>query len=328
MTARCSFLLALTLGFGPRAAAQDAAIFPAGVMAEKVFGGAQFTEGPCAGPDGAIYFSDLTFESRVSREDGHIWRFDPKSGACTIFRSPSGMSNGIKFDRDGRMVVAQGSDFGGRGLIRTDLSSRRSEILITEYNGKPLNSPNDLIIDSKGSIFFTDPRYGDRKSARQPVMGVYRLDPDGAIALVVSDIPMPNGVALSPDGKTLYVGSCPEGSDRRETVPPSSIRAYTVSPEGMLSSGRTIVAFEPDTGPDGLATDRAGHIYAALRDEHRPGIAVYDSTGKQISWIALPDVPSNVAFARFPDDGLLYMTAGGSLYRIRTTQRGFFPFSW
>src|SRR5262245_13229636 len=110
-------------------------IVPATSKLEKVFDAGVFLEGPAAAPDGSIYFSDLTSPADSLRQAGHLWRFDPKSGTSTIYRSPSGQSNGIEFDTRGRMVVAEGADLGGRRITRTDLATGRSELLATQFRG-------------------------------------------------------------------------------------------------------------------------------------------------------------------------------------------------
>src|SRR5688500_7949967 len=142
---------------------------------EKIFDGAVFTEGPAAAPDGSIYFSDITGSAK-SKEAGHIMRYDPKSGTVTVFRSPSGMANGLAFDQKGRLVVAEGADHGGRRVTRTDMISGKSERLAWAWEGKLLNSPNDLTIDARGRIYFTDPRYVGPEPIEQPVQAVYRID--------------------------------------------------------------------------------------------------------------------------------------------------------
>jgi gluconolactonase len=277
------------------------------------------------GPDGRVYFSDLTFASDSDGADGHIWRYDPGSGMSEIFRSPSGMSNGIEFDSFGRMIVAQGSDFGGRGIVAIDMATRKGSVLVSHFNGHPLNSPNDLIVDGK-VVYFTDPRYGDRSALEQPVMGVYRLGPDGSVSLLTGQIPMPNGIALSPDRKTLYVACCFEGD--RSLPAEGSIRAFDVEQDGSVKFRSVLVRFADTRLPDGIAVDLRGHVYVAIRDEAAPGIAVITPEGKEVAWIPVPEVPSNVAFGRPPDDAMLYITAGRSLYRIPTLQRGFFAAGW
>ena len=196
----------------------DPSILPAGAQVEKIFeGGCVLTEGVAAGHDGMIYFSDITFTSacrdeKGAPEAGHVWRYDPSSGQSTIFRSPSGMSNGIKFDAQGNMIAAEGADFGGRRIIRTNLKTGRSHIIAGLFEGRPFNAPNDITIDKKGRIYFTDPRYLGHETLAQPVMGVYRIDPDGSIHRILSDVGKPNGIAVSPDQKSLYMVSNDNGS--------------------------------------------------------------------------------------------------------------------
>ena len=137
----------------------------AGAKLDRIFdGGCMLTEGVAAGHDGMIYFSDITF-SKFCRDSsgkyaqaGNIWKYNPNSGETTIFRSPSGMSNGIKFDRDGNMIAALGADYGGRMLVKTDMKSGKTYILSGLYNGRPYNALNDITIDEKGRIYFSDPR--------------------------------------------------------------------------------------------------------------------------------------------------------------------------
>ena len=133
-------------------------VLPPGSKLEQLFTGGVLTEGAAAAPDGTIYFSDITFTAISGMRAGHIMKFDPKTGKTSVFRSPSGMSNGIKFDAQGRMVVAEGSDYGGRRVTRTDMKTGKSEILAALFEGRPLNSPNDITIDLKGRIYFSDPR--------------------------------------------------------------------------------------------------------------------------------------------------------------------------
>jgi len=289
-----------------------------GVHLEHLFGGGSFTEGPAVAPDGCVSFSDLTFEDTDARYAGHLWRFDPRAMSCTVYRSPSNMSNGIGFDAGGRMVVAEGNGLGGRRIVRTDMTTGKSEVLAASYAGVPFNSPNDLTIAHDGRIIFTDPRYGDEKSVRQPMMGVYCIDTTGRASLLIGDVPMPNGVALSPDGHTLYVGCFDEGASE-PPVPRArqmALFAYPLPQSGAPGPGRLLGDYGERDGPDGIEVDADGHIFAAVRDEARPGIAIHDTRGKEIGFIPLPEIPSNVAFDRPPHGDRLYVTAGRGLYRI------------
>jgi gluconolactonase len=281
---------------------------------ETLFEGAVFTEGPAAAPDGTIYFSDITGSAK-SREAGHIMRYDPKSGSVSVFRSPSGMANGIMFDLQGRMVVAEGADNGGRRVTRTDMRSGKSERLATAWNGKPLNSPNDLTIDRSGRIYFTDPRYVGAEPVEQTVQAVYRIDPDGSVHQIITDAGKPNGVAISPDQKTLYVAGTPNPQEKL------TILAYDLGADGSAKFRNVVV--ELKTGyADGLTVDRAGNIYCGCGPL---GVRVFSPEGDQVASIPTPAEATNVEFGRGQDRRTLYVTAGGGLYRVRLQAEGFHP---
>ena len=343
MTQRISFLsprlasiaaLLMAIAVTPLAA-QNKIVAP-GAKLELVFGGgAVLTEGVAAGHDGMMYFSDITFTNQTKDKKGvapagHIWRFNPKTGKTTIFRSPSGMSNGIKFDAAGNMIVAEGADFGGRRVIRTDMKTGKSYIIAGTFEGRPFNAPNDISIDKKGRIYFSDPRYLGHEPIDQPVMAVYRIDPDGKIHRIITDAGKPNGIAVSPDQKTLYVVSNDNGSFGIQRLGPDvptlkgrmALMAYDLSPQGTAKFRKILVDYAPQDGPDGLVCDEEGNLYVAVRDVTRPGIYCYSPKGKELAYIKT-EVPTNVSFGRGKERKTLYITAGKSLYRIRLTKRGY-----
>lgn len=319
-------------------------IVPPGAQVEKLFESKVLTEGVCVAPDGMVYFSEITF-SHVARDEhgvieaGHIWKFDPTSGKTTIFRSPSGMSNGIKFDASGNMIVAEGADYGGRRVTRTDMKTGKSYIIAGMFEGRPLNSPNDITIDEKGRIYFSDPRYLGHEPIDQSIQSVYRIDLDGSVNRIITDAGKPNGVAISPDQKTLYVVSNDNGStaidrlkrgnatqsDKVETVLRKgymALMAYDLAADGTAKFRKTLVDYAPYDGPDGLIVDKDGNLYVAVRAENRPGIYVYSPEGKELAYIKT-EVPTNVGFGRGNQANMLYITAGASLYRIRLNRTGY-----
>lgn len=319
-------------------------IVPANAKLEKLFDEAMvLTEGVAVAPDGMVYFSDITFthvarDRKIPTEAGHIWKFNPETGKATIFRSPSGMSNGIKFDAAGDMIVAEGADFGGRRVTRTDMKTGKSYILAGTFEGKPLNSPNDIAIDEKGRIYFSDPRYLGPEPIDQPVQAVYRIDVDGSLHRIITDAGKANGVAISPDQKTLYVISNDNGttgigrlktksekSDKDEEPTRKGLMAllaYDLSPEGTAKFRKIMVDYAPFDGPDGMVCDAEGNLYVAVRAENRPGIYVYSPEGKELDYIKT-EIPTNVGFGRGKDGKVLYITAGKSLYRIRLNKEGY-----
>lgn len=304
-------------------------IIPPDSELEEVYGDAHFTEGPTVAPDGTVYFSDITFTHQADMQAGHIMRYDPATNETTVFRSPSGMSNGMKFDAHGRLVVAEGADFGGRRITRTDMQTGKSDIIAGLSEGKPFNSPNDLTIDEQGRIYFTDPRYVGHEPVEQPVMGVYRIDPDGSVHLVIADSGKPNGIAVSPDQKTLYVGSNDSGSFRElpDEFPTYTGRmallAYDLASDGTATFRETLVDYYPEHGPDGFEVDIEGNLYVAVRDATRFGICVYSPDGTELAYIKTPELPTNVAFGRGDASKMLYITAGGSLLRICVAKDGY-----
>ena len=304
-------------------------IFAPDAELKELFNGAHFTEGVSVAPDGTVYFSDITFTDQTDMKAGNIWKHNPETGETTIFRSPSGMSNGTKFDAQGRFVVAEGADFGGRRITRTDMTTGKSEILAGLYNGKPFNSPNDLSIDEQGRIYFTDPRYAGDEPVEQPIFGVYRIDPDGSVHLVVTDAGKPNGVAVSSDQKTLYVISHDNGAmgSFPDEVPlpkgRMALLAYDLSPEGTATFRKVLVDYAPQDGPDGMVVDAEGNLYVAVRDETRPGVCVYTPEGEELAYVKTPDKPTNVAFGRGKSSGRLYITAENCLYSIQTLKEGY-----
>jgi gluconolactonase len=324
----------------------DPSVLPPGATLMRVFdGGCILTEGVAAGHDGYMYFSDITFSkfcqdpSGLYAQAGNIWRYDPKSGETTIFRSPSGMSNGIKFDRDGNMLAALGADFGGRMLIKTDMSTGKSYILSGTYNGRSYNALNDISIDETGRIYFSDPRYLGHEPVFQPGFAVYRLDADGSVDRIVTNGGKTNGVLVTPDQSTLYVVSNDNGwlgfmqlddTDQGPTVSRHLLQAYDLNADGTVSNRRVVIDYselypgKPCSGPDGIVNDVDGNLYMAERCEHRPGIAVRTATGEELAFISTgEELPTNVGFGRGDESNVLYVTSGNSLYKIQMVKDGY-----
>ncbi|MBV8617013.1 MAG: SMP-30/gluconolactonase/LRE family protein [Acetobacteraceae bacterium] len=315
----------------------DPSVLPSGARLDRVFDGAcRLTEGVATSPDGMVYFSDITFTMFCKDPSGkydqavNIWRYDPKSRQATIFRSPSGMSNGMKFDAEGNLIIAEGADFGGRRLVKTDMKTGKSYILSGLYNGQPYNALNDLSIDEKGRIYFTDPRYLGWEPMNQPVQAVYRLDPDGKVTRLITDAGKPNGVQVSPDQKTLYVLAHDNGAhdflEQGETSQKGLMGclAYDLSPDGTVSNRREIIDWLPNDGGDGMTVDTEGNLYIAVRSEAAPGVYVYTPQGKQLAYIPTgKELPTNVAFGYGDDGNVLYLASGKSLYTIRLAKRGY-----
>lgn len=294
------------------------------------------TEGPAVAPDGSIYFTDIP----EGADRGLIVRYDPSTGKTSIFTDDSGKANGLAFDVQGRLVAAEGSDQGGRRVSRWDVKTRARTTLADRYQGKRFNAPNDLTIDDSGRIYFTDPRYLGTEPRELEHRAVYRIDPDGAVSEVTHEVEKPNGIAISPDQRTLYVADTNNGSDRiqPDAPPPQKgamkIYAFPLDAAGKVAGERrTLVDFGAEDGCDGMTVDKRGNLYLTVRSPRRPGVVVVDPTGKELAYIATgpaqpgakqaTGLPSNCEFGIGDDSRTLYVTVDKSLYRIRLGAEGY-----
>jgi gluconolactonase len=344
-TALCAFAMAGSVfAQDMPAPSGDPSILPPGAKLEKLMEVDCFSEGVSVAPDNMVYFSDITF-TRICKDPsgklpmgGHIWKWDPKTGQGSIFRSPSGMSNGTKFDRNGDMIVAMGADHGLRMLAKIDMKTGRSMILAGGFEGKPFNALNDISIDAKGRIFFTDPRYLGHEPVMADGYAAYRLDPDGTVTRVSTDCGKCNGILVSPDQKRVFIVSNDNGFFAFENLKKGEatlqgnhlLQVWDLAADGTLSNRRVVRDFSKDrgkpcAGPDGMIADADGNLYVAERCEHRPGIVVYSPDGmKELAYIpTAPELPTNVGFGRGPMANTLYVTSGKSLYRIKVARKGY-----
>jgi gluconolactonase len=315
----------------------DTSLVAPGAQLEKVFCCGVFLEGPATAPDGSIYFTDVTgSHNYVGRPTemlgGVIRRYDPKTGATTVYQSPSGNATGIDFGPDGSMYVTYAANLGTRLVTRTDMTTGLGYVVAYRFRGRPYNSPNDLTVDHLGRVFFSDPRYIGDEPIEQPVLGVYRVDTDGSPHLITADLGKPNGVALSPDEKTLYVASTgnAETAPLPEPVPTRSsleaIVAYDLHEDGSVAFRKILVDFKaargkPEAnGPDGIDTDANGNVWAT----HGAWKAViaFDPDGNELGRIALPEGAANLEFGRGAEADVLYITGKTALYRVKVKARG------
>jgi gluconolactonase len=327
-------VLVVTLFARPSTAQNTLPFVAPGAHFERLFNGGFFLEGPAVAPDGSVYFSDITYSTPSGMQAGHIWRYDPRTKATTIFRSPSGMSNGILFDLKGDMIVAEGADFGGRRVIRTDMSTGRSYILAGLYQGRPFNSPNDLTIDQRGRIYFTDPRYLGHEPIEQPVMGIYRIDTDRSVHLVAGNLWKPNGIAVSPDQRSLYVVTVGDyNTNEIFFTPPvtggfsSGVHAYDLLDDGSVRYRGQLVQFPSTRWGDGMTVDADGNLYVAVsaRTSEEHGVYVFSPEGRELMMLPTPERAVNLDFGRGADAKGLYVTGEHGLYRIQLARSGYRP---
>lgn len=281
-----------------------------------------FTEGPTADADGNVYFTTMN----------RILRFSP-GGKLSTYREPSNHANGMVFDAQFRLIACEAGDAAAGEwprVTRTDIKTGRIEVLAEKYQGKRLNAPNDVTVDNKGRIYFTDQA---RRPSRDPmstgVPGVYRIDPDGRLTRILTapDIDTPNGLTISPDDRTFYL------VETNQTAKgPRMIRAYDLQPDGSVTHMRVFHDFFPGRSADGLTVDSQGNVYAAAglnrprgtaeTLDTRCGVYVFSPAGKLLQFIPIyEDTITNLAFGG-ADLKTLYVTAGKTLFQMRTRIAG------
>lgn len=301
------------------------------------------TEGPAVAPDGSIYFTDMPFGKA---DNGMILRFDPKTRSTTVFTDNSGKSNGLAFDKNGFLISCDGADGGGRRLIRWNTKTGKATTLVDRFQGKRFNAPNDLYIDSQGRIYFTDPRYLGDEPRELKHRAVYRLDQGSNIIEITHAVEKPNGITLSPDERTLYVGDHNNGSDGINVDPDApppikgamKVYAFPLDTNGLVSGPRhTLVDFGKQAGCDGMTVDSQGNIYLTCRSLKKPGLMVIDPCGKELAFLPTgptnqsgefedwKGIPSNVEFGVGNEKNVLYVTIDKSLYRVRVKTEGHHP---
>jgi gluconolactonase len=273
-----------------KATAQGRGLLAAGAEVKKQAGDFQFTEGPAGDAVGNVYFSDIP-NNRILK-----WSRD---GKLSTFLENSGGANGLYFDKGGNLLACQG---GERRLVSISPKGEVT-VLADKYDGKKFNSPNDLWIDPKGGVYFSDPRYGSKEGMEQDGEHVYYLTPGRQkVIRVISDMVRPNGVIGTPDGKMLYVADHGAGQTY----------AYQINDDGTLANRQP---FAPQ-GSDGMTIDNRGNLYLTSKV-----ITVYNPKGRLIQELQVPEAPANATFAG-ATDRTLFITARTSLYAVDMLVRG------
>ena len=270
---------------------------------EQIATGCQFTEGPLwHAAERFLLFSDIPANK--------MRRWDSGTG-LTVFRDPSGKSNGLTYDKGGHLIACEHAN---RRVSRTTADGQVITIA-SHYEGKRLNSPNDVVVKSDGSIYFTDPpyglsaAYGVESEKELDFQGVYRLSPNGdTLTLLVDDFDRPNGLCFSPDESILYIND----TERMH------VRAFDVQPDGTIANDRIFGEEEGDTGkPDGMKADVHGNVYLTGPD----GIWVFSPDGTHLGIILVPERAANLAWGG-DDWKTLFITASTSVYRVECKVAG------
>ncbi len=266
------------------------------VQLERVSSNHKFTEGPVWSKEGFLLYSDVP--------DDRIYKVDPKGK--TIFREKSNGANGNTYDVQGRLLSCESRT---RRVVRLEKSGELT-VLAERYQGKRLNAPNDIVVRRDGNIYFTDPAFGNQSEGRElDFFGVYRIPPRGELELIAKPAGRPNGIALSPNGRILYIANSDE----------KNIRAYDLDGKGAASNERVLVD-QIDGVPDGMKVDEKGNLYVTAR-----AVFIFSPQGKRLGQIEIPETPANVAFGE-GDYQTLFITARTAVYRTRMPVKGFVPY--
>ncbi len=299
-----SVILAATVAV---AQSSTTSVIVSGARLEKVWADGEFTEGGARAIDGSILFSDI---------GNRIMRFDPKTNKTTVFREPSGRANGMMFDKNGHLIIAEGANTGGGRRVSITEPSGTVRTLADSYGEvdvRRFNSPNDVAVDSQGRVYVSDPRYVGNEPRELDFEGVFLIQPTGFVIRLDVPTQKPNGLVISPDGKTLYIAD----NGPRQHV----LIATTIGDRGKVENPRVIYDCGPRGGIDGMTVTVDGRIVAAGGGE-KTGVYIFSPAGKLLEIIHTPESPANVEFGG-DDFKTLYICAGKSLYRIKTTMTGY-----
>lgn len=276
--------------------AQHSSIIADDALLVKVDSTYSFTEGPASDKDGNVYFTD--------QPNDKIIKWHANDNSVSIFKEPSGRANGLYFDHDGNLLAAADEN---NELWRID-SNGNVDTLLTSFEDKKLNGPNDIWVDLKGGIYFTDPyyqrEYWTRTKAEISGKNVYYISPDGKeVSIIASGFVQPNGIIGTPDGKTLYVAD----------IGDKKTYAYTIQPNGTLTGKKLFT----NMGSDGMTIDNKGNIYLT-----GDGVTVFNKKGEQIHHIPINENwTANITFGG-KDQNILFITAMGAIYTLKMNVKG------
>jgi gluconolactonase len=278
---------------------------------ERIAGGMRWCEGP-------VYFGDARCLLWSDIPNNRIMRWDEETGRVSVFRKPSNNANGNTRDRQGRLVTCEHDS---RRVTRTEYEGGVT-VLLDKFEGKPLNSPNDVVVKSDDSVWFTDPPFGilgnyeGHVATPELPTNVYRLDKSGRATVAAGDVNRPNGLAFSPDESKLYIVEA--------GVTPRAIKVYDVVDNGTkLANGRVFITAEEGGTPDGFRLDVDGNLWCGwgMGNEKQDGVKIFNPAGKPIGFIALPERSANVCFGG-PKRNRLFMAASHSVYSLYVNTQG------
>jgi gluconolactonase len=293
-------------------------VFSSNYNLEKVFTGAVFAEGPAADDRGNVYFSDCS--------ENIIYKFSESDMSTVIWDNNSGHANGMNFDHAGNLVTCcdgkkyESSDQPGLHSVVRYRKDNTRQILVSHYNQKKLNGPNDLCFAENGDIYFTDPRYGYVHDLEQDLMGVYRLDTNLNIVRVIDDLEFPNGILISSDNREMYVVDHNPNIGGKRTL-----EKYKINSNQEWTWDQTLLDFKDNYGMDGMVQDQDGNLYVTGGEKEKAGVYVVTNSGELLGFLHTPELPGNCTFGG-DDLSTLYITATTSLYRVKIGKRGLLAF--
>ena len=279
-------------GFQPTA---QATMVDKKAKVEWIWNDGEFTEGPAVDSKSHIYFSDI---------GNRILVLEPETGTVKVAEANSGRSNGLMFRRDGMLVRCEGANTGGGRRISIGKPGTSPKTLAADFEGQRFNSPNDLVIDTQGRIYFSDPRYvGDQPRELDEEL-VFLIDANGQTTVATAEVTKPNGVILSPDGNRAYVADhAPSG--------PKQLLRFSVQESGALTQKEMIFDFGASRGIDGMTVDQQGNVYATAGSGLESGIYVFGPEGEHLAFIPTPGAPTNCVFGNGKQAATLYITGEG-----------------
>jgi gluconolactonase len=283
----------------------------------RVLGGIDKLADGCRWSEGPVWFGDGRYLLWSDIPNDRMLKWEEETGAVSVFRKSSNNANGNTRDRQGRLVTCE---HGGRRVTRTEYDGRIT-VLADSYDGKRLNSPNDVVVASDGAVWFTDPPFGilgyyeGEKAEPELPQCVYRIDPSGTLSVVADDIPGPNGLAFSPDESILYIVA--------SRANPREILAYDVVGGTRITHRRTLIDAGPGGTPDGFRVDVEGNLWCGwgMGTPELDGVRVFNPHGEPIGHIHLPERCANVAFGG-KHRNRLFMAASRSLYALYVNTQG------
>lgn len=260
---------------------------------EELWAGGKFTEGPTVDNEGNVLFTDI----RVNR----IMKYDRTTGHTSIFRKNTNGANGLLF-RKGKLYSCEGADLQFASVAVTETNGEKT-VLSNNYNGKKLNSPNDLVMANNGVIYFTDPRYGSTEGRELDFEGVFMIK-KGKTILATKETQRPNGILISHDQRTLYIAD-----NNNNPGGARDLLKFDIDRDGLLKNKKVLFSFRDDQrGMDGMAMDEEGNIYATAGKGAESGIYVFSPEGVHLAFIPVPDMPTNCTFGGPGEENMLYIT--------------------